>query len=116
MRGAEDFVAGNQNYVIAGHRSSMAFMISSAQRTASAIAPIVAGTLFPPSNCANLRAARIDTRRNQQHAFAAFVHATSLHFVRHTRSGLGETSPVVYTCRVSVLQGLRRTKAVLGGS
>ncbi len=59
MRGAEDFVAGNQNYVIAGHRSSMAFMISSAQRTASAIAPIVAGTLFPPSNCANLRAARI---------------------------------------------------------
>ncbi len=42
-----------------GHRSSIAFMISSAHRTASAIALIVAGTLFPPSNCANLRAARI---------------------------------------------------------
>ena len=34
-------------------------MISSAHRTASAIALIVAGTLFPPSNWANLRAARI---------------------------------------------------------
>jgi len=35
----------------------MAFMISSAHRTASAIALIVAGTLFPPSNWASLRAA-----------------------------------------------------------
>jgi hypothetical protein len=43
----------------AGHRSSIAFMISSAHRTASAIALIVAGTLFPPSNCASFRAARI---------------------------------------------------------
>jgi len=42
-----------------GQRSSIAFMISSAHRTASAIALMVAGTLFPPSNCASLRAARI---------------------------------------------------------
>jgi hypothetical protein len=33
-----------------GQRSSIAFMISSAQRTASAMALTVAGTLFPPSN------------------------------------------------------------------
>ena len=46
-------------YLLAGHRSSIAFMISSAHRTASAMALIVAGTLFPPSNCASLRAARI---------------------------------------------------------
>jgi len=39
-----------QAYRPAGHRSSIAFMISSAQRTASAIALTVAGTLFPPSN------------------------------------------------------------------
>jgi len=43
----------------AGHRSSIAFRISSAHRTASAIALTVAGTLFPPSNWASLRAARI---------------------------------------------------------
>ena len=43
----------------AGQRSSMAFMISSAQRTASAIALTVAGTRLPPSNCASLRAARM---------------------------------------------------------
>ena len=43
----------------AGHRSSIAFMISSAHRTASAMALSVAGTLFPPSNCASFRAARI---------------------------------------------------------
>jgi hypothetical protein len=34
-------------------------MISSAHRTASAIALMVAGTFFPPSNGASLRAARI---------------------------------------------------------
>jgi hypothetical protein len=34
-------------------------MISSAHRTASDIALMVAGTLFPPSNCASLRASRI---------------------------------------------------------
>jgi hypothetical protein len=34
-------------------------MISSAHRTASAIALIVAGTLFPPSDWASLRAARM---------------------------------------------------------
>ena len=44
---------------LAGHRSSIAFIISSAHRTASAIALRVAGTLFLPSNCASLRAARI---------------------------------------------------------
>ncbi len=43
----------------AGQRSSIAFMISSAHRTASAIALMVAGTLFPPSNCASFRAARM---------------------------------------------------------
>jgi len=34
----------------AGQRSSIVLMISSAHRTASAIALIVAGTLLPPSN------------------------------------------------------------------
>ena len=34
----------------AGQRSSIAFIISSAHRTASAIALTVAGTFFPPSN------------------------------------------------------------------
>ncbi len=48
-----------RTYLPAGQRSSIAFMISSAHRTASAIALIVAGSLFPPSNCANFRAARI---------------------------------------------------------
>jgi hypothetical protein len=37
------------------HRSSIARMICSAQRTASPIAVIVAGTRFPPSNCASFR-------------------------------------------------------------
>jgi hypothetical protein len=46
-------------YLAAGQRSSIAFMISSAHLTASAIALTVAGTLFPPSNCASFRAARI---------------------------------------------------------
>ena len=46
-------------HLAAGQRSSMAFRISSAHRTASAIALTVAGTLFPPSNWASLRAARI---------------------------------------------------------
>ena len=40
----------NFPYLPAGQRSSIAFIISSAHRTASAIALIVAGTLFPPSN------------------------------------------------------------------
>jgi len=47
------------SHLPAGQRSSIAFMISSAHRTASAIALTVAGTFFPPSNCASLRAARI---------------------------------------------------------
>src|SRR5271155_6011126 len=42
-----------------GQRSSIAFINSSAQRTASEIAATVAGTLFPPSNGDNFRAARI---------------------------------------------------------
>jgi hypothetical protein len=64
----------------AGQRSSIAFMISSAHRPASAIALIVAGILFPPSNCASLRGE--DTRCDQQHALAALVHAKrSISFV-----------------------------------
>jgi hypothetical protein len=47
------------SHLPAGRRSSIAFMISSAHRTASAIALIVAGTRFVASNCASLRAARI---------------------------------------------------------
>jgi hypothetical protein len=47
--------AGNERASL-GQRSSIAFMISSAHRTASAIALMVAGTRFPPSNCASLRA------------------------------------------------------------
>ena len=42
-----------------GHLSSISFMIASAHRTASEIAETVAGTLFPPSNGDNFRAARI---------------------------------------------------------
>ena len=50
---------GRQRYLLAGHRSSIARMICSAQRTASPIAVIVAGTLTPPSYCASLRAAKM---------------------------------------------------------
>jgi hypothetical protein len=42
-----------------GNRSSIAFIISSAHLTASAIAFIVAETFRPPSNCANFLAARM---------------------------------------------------------
>jgi len=48
-----------ETHLAVGQRSSIAFMISSAHCTASAIALTVAGTLFPLSNCASLRAARI---------------------------------------------------------
>jgi hypothetical protein len=43
----------------AGHRRSISSMICSAQRIASPMALIVAGTLAPPSYCASFRAARI---------------------------------------------------------
>lgn len=39
-----------RTHLLLGQRSSIAFMISSDRRTASAIALRVAGTLFPPSN------------------------------------------------------------------
>jgi hypothetical protein len=40
-------------------------MISSAHRTASAMAATVAGTRFPPSYCASFRAAKIDAAINK---------------------------------------------------
>ena len=46
-----------------GHRLSISFMISSAHRTASAIAHIVARTRFPASYLASFRAARITRLR-----------------------------------------------------
>jgi hypothetical protein len=58
---------------LAGQRSSICFMISCAQRIESSIAPIVAGTRFPPSYWANFRAARI-AAAIRNHALAAFVH------------------------------------------
>ena len=45
---------------VVGHRSSIRRRISSAQRIASAIAVIVAGTLAPPSYWASFRAAKIE--------------------------------------------------------
>lgn len=48
------------SYLGTGYRSSRAFRSSSAQRTASAIADLVAGTLFPPSKPDSFLAARID--------------------------------------------------------
>jgi hypothetical protein len=55
---------------------------------------------------------------NRQHAFAALVHKSNFSmFVFCSPYGFRakEITPVVYTCGVSVLQELRRTKAVLGG-
>jgi hypothetical protein len=50
------FICSYPGWTIAGRFPRM---ISSAQRTASEIAATVAGTRFPPSYCANFRAARI---------------------------------------------------------
>ena len=60
---------------LAGQRSSIAFMSSSAHRTASAIALRVAGTLFPPSNCASLRAARMLAAINNTRLRPSFASA-----------------------------------------
>jgi len=67
-----DYVAENQRRIRAtqftvtshllaalGHRASMVRMISSAHRTASSIAQIVAGTQLTRSNWASFRAARM---------------------------------------------------------
>jgi len=54
-----------------------------------------------------------DTGRDQQHAFAALVHRSSLAvslFVRYRRTTPQETSPVVYTCGIA---GDREVYAVL---
>jgi hypothetical protein len=60
-----------------------------------------------------------DTRGDQQQALAAFVHTVQFiifAFYSPPYAFLaGKTSPVVYTCGVSVLRDLRRTMAVLGG-
>jgi hypothetical protein len=59
-----------------------------------------------------------DSRHDRQHAFAPFVHKSNFSmFVFCSPYGFRakEITPVVYTCGVSVLQELRRTKAVLGG-
>lgn len=69
-----------------GQRRSISFRISSAQRTASAIALIVAGTRLPPSNCANLRAARI----------AAAISRTRLR--PSSTRGSVSASPIVRRC------------------
>jgi hypothetical protein len=86
-----------------GQRSSMTFMISSAQRTASAIALTVAGTLFPPSNCASLRAARILAAINSRRLRPSSTLCSLSHspFIRrHTRSWLGKlhlwSTPVAF--------------------
>ena len=68
-----------------GHLSSIAVIISSAHRTASEIAEIVAGTLLPPSCCESFRAAR-NTGGHQQHALTPLVHSGMVAcspFVRH---------------------------------
>ena len=76
----------------AGQRSSIAFMISSAHRTASAIALTVAGTLFPPSNRASFRAARIvaaiNNTRLRPSSTRAFYHVRFL-FAMCIRMHLG---------------------------
>jgi hypothetical protein len=54
-----DEVISTRHVDLDGQRSSIAFINSSAQRTASEMAATVAGTLFPPSNGDNFRAARI---------------------------------------------------------
>ena len=72
-------------------------MISSAQRTASAIALIVAGTLFPPSNCASLRAARILAAINSTRLRPSSTSASlsdSL-FIRHAKTVIGNFQPVI---------------------
>ena len=79
----------------------MAFMISSAHRTASAIALIVAGTLFPPSNCASLRAARMLAAINSTRLRPSSTQASlscSL-CVRHANSGLRN-----FTCGLHLWQ------------
>jgi hypothetical protein len=49
-------LATGEAHLAGGQRSSIAFMISSAHRTASATALTVAGTFFPPSNCLGIYA------------------------------------------------------------
>jgi hypothetical protein len=63
------------HYSPTGQRESISRIISSAHRTASAIAATVAGTRFPPSYCASFRAARM-RGRNQQHALVALIHSS----------------------------------------
>jgi hypothetical protein len=94
----------------AGQRSSIAFMISSAHRTASAIALIVAGTLLPPSNCASLRAARM-LAADQQHAFAALIHVRDfIIFVFCSPMRFGQKNHTCKgTCRKPVSPVLRPT-------
>ena len=58
------------------------------------------------------------SRHNRQHSFAALVHKSNFSmFVFCSPYGFRakEITPVVYTCGVSLLQELQRTKAVLGG-
>jgi len=59
-----------------------------------------------------------DSRHNRQHALAALVHDEKdikFAFCSPMKIRAKETSPVVHTCGVSVLEELRRTTAVLGG-
>jgi hypothetical protein len=100
----------------AGHRSSIAFMISSAHRTASEIALMVAGTLLPPSNCASFRAARIlaaiNSTRLRPSSTRAILALSS--FVRLEDSGQ-ENHTCKITCKDPVLAVLQRTRAVPDG-
>ena len=64
-------------HLAAGHRSPIAFMISSAHRIASAIALIVAGTLSPPVKLSEFAGSE-DSCRNQEHTFTALVHGASV--------------------------------------
>ena len=96
-----------------GKRSSIAFIISSAQRTASAIALRVAETLLPPSNCASLRAARMLAAINSTRlrpsstsailAYSPFVRLVAPGKENHTRK---------ITCKRRVLAVLQRTREV----